>query len=152
MEETIKDLRKRILPILLHCQANRGDLAEYDEWKNKKDAVKKLYYTYYSGLFCRILYVMETGMFTPRFVNECNILLDKYHWYNIQSEDLEKFTESKVTYYCEVKEALDFIPGIDDVIWEKCFSEDYYRYAPCQKWSFADVRGTIQSSVLNRKQ
>ena len=52
---TIDELRKRILPVLLCCQANKDDLKLYSSWREKEDASRKLFYTYYSGLFCRIL-------------------------------------------------------------------------------------------------
>ena len=40
MEKKNEVLRKRILPILLYCQANKGDLQLYDEWAKHKDANK----------------------------------------------------------------------------------------------------------------
>ena len=39
----------RIIPILLYCQANKGDLSMYETWKNSEDAGKKLFFDTASG-------------------------------------------------------------------------------------------------------
>lgn len=90
MDNMINDLRKRILPILLYCQANKGDLWLSEEWRGREDAGKKSFYAYYSGLFCRILCLLEKGRVPNHIVHDCDALLDKYNWYDIQKEDLEK--------------------------------------------------------------
>lgn len=146
METNAENLRKRILPILLFCQANKGDLSLYDSWKNQKDARKKFFYAYYSGLFCRILFIIETSSLRRSFVRDCNLLLDKYNWYNIQDADLEKCSADG-TFDCEVPDAFEFLDGIDNVAWKDSgFGNG--RDAVCLKmehgsWTFADVRGGI---------
>ena len=147
METNVISLRKRILPILTFCQANKGDLSLYETWKDQKDAKKKLFYAYYSGLFCRILFLIEDPSIGRYFVNKCNLLLDKYNWYDIQDEDLKKCHAEGPG--CEVPDALDFLDGIDNVIWKKydfgnrenvvCIREER------GSWSFADVRGIIKA-------
>lgn len=147
-------LRKRILPILLYCQANKGDLESYRNWSDNEDSGKKAFYAYYSGLFCRILCMMETEAFNDLryspIIEECNCLLDKYNWYNIQNVDLALF-KSGDTYNCEVPEALEFIDGVDNVAWKDSgFGNG--RDAVCLKmkqssWTFADVRGSV---MLNK--
>lgn len=144
MEKTNKDeLRRRILPILLYCQAQKGDLSLYDTWRGKKDANKKIFYAYYSGLFCRILCVLDSDL----VIEDCNVLLDKYNWYDIQEKDLELCIAAG-PYGCEVPDALEFIDGIDNVAWKDSgFGND--RDAVCLMsdrggWSFADVRESIK--------
>lgn len=144
METNTDSLRRRILPILLVCQANKGDLSAYNLWKDCEDVRKKLFYAYYSGLFCRILYIIETSSLRRSFVRDCNLLLDKYNWYDIQEADLELFHTGD-PYDCEVPDALDFLDGIDNVAWKiSTFGND--RDAVCFKMehgslTFADVRG-----------
>ena len=140
-------LRKRIVPILLFCQAYKGDLRNYDAWKDQKDANKKLFYAYYSGLFCRILYMLEDpASLLGHFAQECHLLLDKYNWYDIQDKDIELF-HSAGPYGCEVPDALEFLDGIDNVVWKDSgFGNG--KDAVCIKlehgsWTFADVRGSI---------
>ena len=148
MEKDIEILRKRILPILLFCQANKGDLINWKTWRDNDDAGKKFFYAYYSGLFCRILYKLEEPTDISRsFVHECNDLLDKYNWYDIQDKDI-KLCQADGTYGCEVPEALEFLDGIDNVAWKDSgFGNG--RDAVCLKmehgsWTFADVRGGIK--------
>lgn len=141
MENIIKKTRERILPILLFCQANKGDLSIYEEWKNEADAAKKKFYAYYSGLFCRILFYLEID---TSIIPECLKLLDKYNWYNLQPEDINLF-KSAGTRGCEIPKVLTHIPEIDDVVWKNsgfgnrddavCLREEH----GC--WTFADVRG-----------
>lgn len=145
------DLRKRILPILLYCQANKGDLKLYKNWSDSEECGKSLFYAYYSGLFCRILCMMETDAYHDMryspVIEESYSLLDKYNWYDIQNADLELFA-SAGPYGCEVPEALEFIDGVDDVVWKGSgFSNG--RDAVCLKmehasWTFADVRGGVK--------
>ena len=142
----IDNLRKRLLPILLFCQANKGDLRMYEEWKDQKDANKKLFYAYYSGLFCRILYMLEDSASLLRhFSRDCDLLLDKYNWYDIQDKDIELFHSND----CEVPDALEFLDGIDNVAWKDSgFGNG--KDAVCIKlehssWTFADVRGTMRT-------
>ena len=148
MENDIESLRKNILPILLFCQANKGDLSTYSIWKNDRDAGKKLFYAYYSCLFCRILYKLEDSSNIFRsFVCKCNDLLDKYNWCDIQDKDIKLFkTADTYTYGCEVPEALDLLDGFDNVAW-KDYGFGNGRDAVCVKlehviWTFADVRGS----------
>lgn len=147
MENMINDLRKRILPIMLYCQANKGDLWLYEEWKDREDAGKKFFYAYYSGLFCRILCMLETDHVLRHVVRDCNALLDKYNWYDIQKKDLEK-CQAEGPYGCEVPDALQCIDGVDNVAWKNSgFGNG--RDAVCLKmerasWTFADVRGSIK--------
>lgn len=149
MENTTDDLRKRILPVMLYCQTNKGDLSLYESWRDRDDAGKKLFYAYYAGLFCRILCVLETTPVLRRFVHDCNLLLGKYNWYNIQENDLELCKEAG-HYGSEVLDALKFISGVDDVAWKDSgFGNG--RDAVCLKmehgsWTFADIRGSIRLS------
>lgn len=152
MEKNISSLRKRIIPILNYCQAKKGDLNTYNSWKEHNDAAKKLFYTYYSGLFCRILYMMEEHVATEVFIDECNQLLDKYSWYDIQEEDL-RLCISADSYGCEVPEAFMLLDGIDNVAWKNSgFGNG--RDAVCLTvehgaLTFADVRGSIRGSLPN---
>jgi len=145
----IDNLRKRLLPILLFCQANKGDLRMYEEWKDQKDANKKLFYAYYSGLFCRILYMLEDSASLLRhFSRDCDLLLDKYNWYDIQDKDIELF-HSTGPNDCEVPDALEFLDGIDNVAW-KDFGFGNDKDAVCIKlehssWTFADVREAMRT-------
>lgn len=150
MENNIESLRKRILPILLFCQAKKGDLTIYDSWRDHDEAGKKLFYAYYCGLFCRILCLLENATNTSRsFIHHCNDLLDKYNWYDIREKDLELF-HTAGSYACEVSEALEFIDGVDNVAWKNSgFSNG--KDAVCLmmergSWTFADVRGSINST------
>lgn len=145
----IDNLRKRLLPILLFCQANKGDLRMYEEWKDQKDANKKLFYAYYSGLFCRILYMLEDSASLLRhFSRDCDLLLDKYNWYDIQDKDIELF-HSTGPNDCEVPDALEFLDGIDNVAWKDSgFGNG--KDAVCIKlehssWTFADVREAMRT-------
>ena len=146
MDVTI--MRKQILPILLFCQANKGDLGSYDKWSQDEDRQKKLFYSYYSGLFCRILVLFESGVFQRNILEECCTLLQKYSWYDIQEEDLKLFSQEG-SYACEVPEALLFLEGVDNVAW-KDSGFDNQRDAVCFKgnkgcWTFADVRGSVHA-------
>ena len=148
MEKTTTDeLRLRILPIMLYCQANKGDLSLYESWRDRDDSGKKLFYAYYSGLFCRIQCKLETTSVPRHFVQDCNSLLDKYNWYNIQEKDLE-LCKAAGPYGCEVPDALEFIDGVDNVAWKDSgFGNG--RDAVCLKiehasWTFADIRGSIR--------
>lgn len=150
METNAENLRKRILPILLFCQANKGDLSLFKSWKDCEDARKKLFYTYYSGLYCRILFIIETSSLLRSFVRDCNLLLDKYNWYNIQEVDLNLFHNGD-SYDCEVPDALEFLDGIDNVAWKDSGFE-YGSVAVCLKeergsWTFADVRGSLVNKI-----
>lgn len=142
MEKTkAEELRQRILPILLCCQANKGDLSLYKQWRDQEDAGKKLFYAYYAGLFCRILCILDSNVIFRHFVRDCNLLLDKYNWYDFQKEDLELCASSMD---CEVPDALDFIEGVDNGASGFTWGYD----APCaHTWSFRDLRGTIISSA-----
>ena len=149
----IDNLRKRLLPILLFCQANKGDLRMYEEWKDQKDANKKLFYAYYSGLFCRILYMLEDSASLLRhFSRDCDLLLDKYNWYDIQDKDIELF-HSAGPNDCEVPDALEFLDGIDNVAWKDSgFGNG--KDAVCIKlehssWTFADVRDMADKIAKN---
>lgn len=135
----------RIIPILLYCQANKGDLSMYETWKNSEDAGKKLFFAYYSGLFSRVLFMIEgANLSSEELVRNCEMLLDKYNWYGIQCKDIEIF-HSDGPYGCEVPEALGFLDGVDNVAWnDSGFGNG--RDAVCLKmergsWTFADVRG-----------
>ena len=145
METNTDSLRKRILPILLFCQANKGDLNTYNTWRDCEDVRKKLFYAYYSGLFCRILYIIETSSLRRSFILDCNLLLDKYNWYDIQEADIVLFHTGD-PYDCEVSDALKFLDGIDNVAWKDSgFGNG--KDAVCIKtehasWTFADVRGS----------
>ena len=144
----IDELRKRILPVLLYCQAKKGDLELYREWDNREDRNKKYFYAYYSGLFCRILCLLEKlSEVTDKLLNECETLLEKYHWYDIQDEDIEKFVIGG-SHACEVPEALEFIDGVDNVAWKDSGFGNGHD-AVCLKmdhasWTFADVRGSVK--------
>ena len=139
-------LHKRIISILLYCQANKGDLSSYDSWRDREDVGKKLFFTYYSGLLCRVLMIIDGPLSSDRLIRNCELLLDKYDWYNIQCKELELF-HSVGPYGCEVPEALGFIDGVDNVAWKDSgFGNG--RDAVCLKmenssWTFADVRGTV---------
>ena len=147
MENSISLLRKRIIPILTFCQANKGDLRIKQIWTDGKDVAKKFFYAYYSGLFCRILFMLEDATFiSDMFVEKCNQLIDKYDWYNIQQKDLELCKEGG-PYACEVPEAMEFLDGIDNVAWKDSGFKNGTD-AVCLKmergsWTFTDVRGGI---------
>jgi len=138
------DLKKRIAPVLMYCQAKKGDLELYESWENHENRNQKFFYAYYSGLFCRVLCLPEI---TDSLIDECIALLDKYNWYDIQDVDLEKFV-SGGPYACEVPEAYEFIDGVDNVAWKDSgFGNG--RDAVCIKmehgsWTFADVRGSVK--------
>jgi hypothetical protein len=142
----VTGLRKRIIPILVLCQAHKGDLSGFPSWDNSDEASEKLFFAYYSGLFCRILQMMEEpSKLSEAFFRHCELLLDKYNWFNIQREDIELF-HSDGPYGCEVPEVLGFLDGVDDVIWKiSSFRDDD---AICLKMnngnlmSLADVRGS----------
>ena len=143
----INELRQRILPILLFCQANKGDLWLYEQWREQKGAAQKFFYAYYAGLFCRILCLLEKERVSSSLVCDTNALLDKYNWYDIQKNDLELCTAGD-TFDCEVPDALKFIEGVDNVAWKNSgFGNG--RDTVCLKvehgsWTFADVRGNIK--------
>ena len=142
----MEELKQRILPILLFCQANKGDLKLYHSWSDNDDADKKLFYTYYSGLFCRILCVIESGVVTRSFISKCDKLLNKYNWYNIQANDLDLF-KAVGPYECEVPDALDFIDGIDNSVWNDTnlsARDSYCMKTEHSSWTFADVRGSVK--------
>ena len=146
-----RGLRKSIMPVLLYCQSQKGDLKMYENWTYHEDRNKKLFYAYYSGLFCRILCMLETHSYDSiiysSVVDECKALLDKYNWYDIQDADLELF-KSGGSFGCEVLGALEFIDGVDNVAWKDSgFGNG--RDAVCLKlehssWTFADVRGSVK--------
>ena len=143
----METLQKRIIPILIYCQANKGDLYDYYDWKDKEGAWKKLFYAYYSGLLCRILFIMD-DVTSVQFKEECSNLLDKYNWFDIQKQDWEAFC-SDGAYECEVPEALSYIEEIDNVAW-KDSGLGNGRDAVCLKmnrgsWTFADVRGSANT-------
>lgn len=143
-------LKREILSILLFCQAHKGDLSLYEDWKNREDAGKKLFYAYYSGLFCRILYILEKQEYDGLFISACEELVEKYHWYDIQPDDLESFANMGAC-GCEVPAALNHITEIDTAIWKLSGSRNG-RDAICVHfcshfWSFADVRGSVNSAL-----
>ena len=131
------DLKREILSILLFCQAHKGDLSLYRDWENREDVGKKLFYAYYSGLFCRILYFLEKQEYDDQFISTCKALVEKYNWYDIQLADLKLFVDGG-SHGCEVPAALN---PIDEIGIESRIG----RYAFCSdSWSFADVRGTVK--------
>ena len=144
MEKKNEVLRKRILPILLYCQANKGDLQLYDEWAKHKDANKKLFYAYYSGLFSRILFRLESERLHSQFVEDCNNLLDKYQWFDIQDKDIELFASTGPK-SCEVPYAVEEITAVDKDIWHyHSFEEDAFCWKTDRfSGTFANVRGSI---------
>ena len=123
-------------------------------WSNnggsKRMQGRNFFYAYYSGLFCRILCVLDSYVKFRHFVRDCYALLDKYKWYNIQREDLE-LCASGSSHDCEVPDALDFIEGVDNVAWKDsgfgngsdavCLKKEH------SSWTFADVRGGIYRSI-----
>ncbi|MBP5643971.1 MAG: hypothetical protein J6X10_07075 [Bacteroidales bacterium] len=144
----INNLRERIVPVLLFCQAKKGDLELHELWDNHENQNKKFFYAYYSGLFCRILCLLETpSQVTEKILYECQALLDKYNWYDLQDGDFKKFVFGG-SYACEVPEALAFIDGVDNVAWKDSgFGNG--SDAVCLKmehgsWTFADVRGSVK--------
>ena len=144
------DLKREILSILLFCQAHKGDLSLYEDWKNREDAGKKLFYAYYSSLFCRILHILEKQGYDSLFISDCEALVKKYKWYDIQPDDLESFANMGA-YGCEVPAALNHITEIDTAIWKLSGSRNG-RDAICVHfcshfWSFADVRGSLNSTL-----
>ena len=141
-------LKREILSILLFCQANKGDLSLYEDWINREDAGKKLFYAYYSGLFCRILHILEKQEYDGLFISECEALVGKYRWYDIQPDDLESFANMEAD-GCEIPAALNHITEIDTAIWKRSESQNRHD-AICSDffshfWSFADVRGSVKS-------
>ncbi len=147
IETKSNQILQRILPILTYCQANKGDLRLYEQWINQPGAGEKYFYAYYAGLFCRILCILDKYSFLRSFVRDCNELLDKYNWYEIQEADLKLCVSTE----CEVPDALEFIDGIDNVLW-KGSGFGNGRDAVCLKmenssWTFADVRGAIYAYI-----
>jgi len=145
----VDELRQRILPVLLFCQANKGDLSLYESWKYRDDAGKKLFYSYYAGLFCRILCMLETASVLRHFTRDCDKLLEKYNWYDIQERDLE-LCKAAGPYGCEVPDAFEFIDGVDNVAWKDSGFKNG-QDAVCIKmehssWTFVDIRGRIKPS------
>ena len=150
MDSEIATLRNRILPILLFCQANKGDLwpTEWDDWKTREDASKKLFYAYYSGVFCRILCQLEDQV-DYEYLQQCNDLLDKYNWYNLQEYDLQLFRAERDPYYCEVPKCYEFIDGVDNVAWINSGVKNgtdavCLKMADGERMTFADVRGSVR--------
>ncbi len=150
MEKKNEVLRKRILPVLLYCQANKGDLQLYDEWAKHNDANKKLFYAYYSGLFSRILFLLESERLHSQFIEDCNHLLDKYNWFDVQDKDIELCC-STIDNGCEVPYAIDEIPAVDNAIWNyHSFGNDAFCWkTDGRSWTFADVRGSMRVSEEN---
>ena len=141
LDTKIDELRKRILPVLLFCQANKGDLQLHESWDNNEDRNKKYFYAYYSGLFCRILCLLESSSkVTEKFLDECEVLLVKYHWRDLQDEDFEKF-KSEGNYACEVPEAIEYIDGIDD---EDRKDSGFVCLIQPPYWTASDVRGNVK--------
>lgn len=147
-------LRERIIPIFHYCLAHKGDLSLYKDWSNREDAFTKLFYAYYSEVFFRILFLLDnSSCVSSNFYKDCESLVDKYQWYNIQKKDLKSsfIPENKSVDYCEVQDAFAPIKDLDDVIWQNtrfsdgraangrpiCFAKDGLI------WTFADVRGCI---------
>ena len=155
MKAKIIELRKQILPILLFCQANKGDLTLWEDWKNREDAVKKYFYTYYSGLFCRIQYQLENdNRISIDYIENCEELLRKYRWFKIDEQSIKLFASGNPR-DCEVPEAQRFITGIDDVLWGMR-QMDNMTDAICLRmnsgyWSFADVKGTAISALQKKE-
>ena len=149
--EEINDLRGRILPILLFCQANKADLWSWKKDDKGIDVAKKYFYAYYSGLFCRILCQLEEPkMIDSNYIQNCNELLDKYNWYKIEEMDIMLFLTGS-TRDCEVLRALEFIDGVDNVAWKNSGFENGSD-AVCLKtekgsWTFTDVRGTASTAI-----
>lgn len=152
----INDLQKKVIIIFHYCQAHKGDLSLFNEWKLCDDAVKKLFFAYYSELFFRILFLLKSTFPNQTMYDNCVALIDKYKWYDIQNSDLlhsfvPEILNWKSVDYCEVPEALEYIDGLDDVIWSNTsfgkgragngraiiFAKDSLI------WTFADVRGCI---------
>ena len=150
MEKKNEVLRKRILPVLLYCQANKGDLELYDEWAKHKGANKKLFYAYYSGIFCRILFLLESERLHSQFIKDCNHLLDKYNWFDVQDKDIELCC-STIDNGCEVPYAIEEISAVDKDIWNyHSFVNDAFCWeVGGRSWTFADVRGNMRVSEEN---
>lgn len=147
MEEINQELHERVYPIFKLCLGNKGDLATYDYWKGDADASKKLFYTYYYGLFTRILCLLEFSSELPvDFFNDCNQLLEKYNWTNIKDDDIEKF-KSAERGYCEVPFALEYIERIDkDIMGRQKYGKGHDAVCFNQggnRWFYSDVRGSV---------
>ena len=155
MNAKIIELRKQILPILLFCQANKGDLTLWRDWKDREDAVKKYFYSYYSGLFCRILYQLNNdNRLSLDYIENCEKLLSKYRWFKIDEASIWLFVSGDAR-DCEVPEAQRFITGIDDNLWG-LRPMDNMTDAICLKtdsghWTFADVKGTAISALRKKE-
>lgn len=138
---TNSELCKRVIAVLLFCQANKGDLSVLDCWEDQGDALKKMFFIYYSGLWCRVLYMMYGSDLTGSFIQDCENLLDKYNWYDIQEKDLDKFCTN--SYDCEIPDALEYIDGLDNVVWNGSgFSRSVCVKLENSCWDFSDVRGS----------
>ena len=148
MPNAVEDLKKRILPVLSACQSNKGDLILFRQWSDDEGARKKLFYAYYSGLFCRILFLLESESYSYDFIPKCEELLKKYNWFDVKDEDLDLFTNG-MPYDCEVPEAMLFIDGFDNLIKKDLENRSGMRM-PCYwfvdggAWSYADVRGSAK--------
>lgn len=145
------ELKRKIIPILYHCQMYKADLTQFKSCQNWDPIVKsrKMFFTYYSALFCRMLYYLETMPIEPHFIQKCNDLIGMYNWFDIQESDLRKFYESggsnrEYWYKSEVPELLEKeFPELDGT---PHFKNDmctlFDENGKCRShWEPADIRG-----------
>ena len=160
-----EELRKKIIPILHYCQAYKVDLvAESDEIRKidvcekriiNQQKLRKYFYAYYSGLFCRMLYYLEIHPVDQCFIDQCQNLIEKYNWYDLQDPDFQKFTNESDRnrdeyYHSEVPILLDpdvKMPELDDPMGGFIYlAKGPKGIAECPSdggWQYADVRGAI---------
>jgi hypothetical protein len=160
-----EELRKKIIPILHYCQAYKVDLvAESDEIRKidvcekriiNQQKLRKYFYAYYSGLFCRMLYYLEIYPIDQCFIDQCQKLIEKYNWFDLQDPDFQKFTTSsdqnrEEYYHSEVPILLDHsiqMPELDEPMHYRIIlagGPDGIAENPTSGgWEYADVRGTI---------
>lgn len=157
-----EELRKRIIPILHYCQAYKVDLvAEHDEihdWDicTKREIpqkkLRKYFYAYYSGLFCRMLYYIEYYDIDQSFIDQCQALIEKYNWFDLQDSDFQNFTKrlNDEYYLSEVPVLLDHdtkMPELDEPMNYRIIlagsPDGLAKHPTSGGWEYADVRGAI---------
>lgn len=85
LENEIRNLRIRILPILHFCQIHKVDLQYYESYPENIESAIGYFCAFHSGLLCRILFYIETEDIDIDFIHRCNRLLNAYDWDLLES-------------------------------------------------------------------
>lgn len=80
LEDEIRNLRIRILPILHFCQIHKVDLQYHKSYPENIESAIGYFCAFHSGLLCRILFYIETEDIDSDFIYRCNQLLNAYDW------------------------------------------------------------------------